>query len=159
MAKSLQVKLIQSLRKHLKSGYYENTDEVLMIIGAVEQGKIRVIKEEDHLDFDDCHGDIFCPVTNHDICPNKLKREETNAKARFRRVGGAFTFASEFWNGREWDDMLSYPKSDCSIGGFVGDDFFGSGYEWQVMQEALDYYNKQEFDKDGKLIDKYDHTA
>jgi hypothetical protein len=104
----------------------------------------------------DLKGDAFNPEVNPDIPADQLKREERSFEARIRR-SGAWVMISEYWTGRYWErhgDMM-----DNIIGGFVGHDFFGSGYELQVMQSALDGYNSQELDNAGFVIDPFRKAA
>ena len=136
----LDKKVIKSLKAQLASGYKHDDSGVEAIIQAVRLGKIRITRERDLINMYDLKGDAFNPEVNPDIPADQLKREERSFEARIRR-SGAWVMISEYWTGRYWErhgDMM-----DNIIGGFVGHDFFGSGYELQVMQSALDGYNSQ----------------
>lgn len=141
-------KVISSLKSHLKTGYENQPSLVADIENAVCMGKIRLTRTDDVCaTFYDLAGDCFNPEVNPAIDPALLKREESAFKARVRN-SGAWEYTSEYWDGRKW--CLS-----DSIGGFVGWDFMGSGYELQVMQSALNEYNAQRLDVAGFVIDPY----
>jgi len=150
---TLNAKLIKSLNAHLESGYEKDKALVNRIIDAVKVGKISIGRDEDdHCSFDDLAGDCFNPDVNPDIDPAKLKREENTYKAKIRRYG-VWTYQSSYWTGRSWEDSDYLEHS--AICGFVGSDFFGSGYEVQIMEEALDAYNRQQLDADGFVVDPF----
>ncbi|MDA0145961.1 hypothetical protein OCT63_17180 [Vibrio sp. RW] len=142
---------IKSLAKQLDQSTKLDVEGCEALAIAVLQGKIKV---EAHSDtfwrYEDLAGDVFCPKVNHDRCPEQLKREERNFKARIRRAGVFFVEAS-YWTGREWESQTGI--QDNVICGFVGNDFIGSGYEFQMLQSALDAYNAQSLDGDGFVID------
>ena len=74
--------------------------------------------------FADTAGDCFNP----DICDmpaDELKRQERNARARFNRLG-CFGFSLQV-KGLDTE----------SIWGFVGDDFYGSGYDSDFYYSAI----------------------
>lgn len=144
-------KVIKSLKKHLGTGYETNAELVGRIEAAIRLGKIKLTRSEDDCSFAELAGDIFTPEVHDNIEPAKLKREEKAYKARIRNSGQWF-YQSWYWDGRSWN------RSD-SIGGFVGWDFMGSGYELQVMDEALTEYNQQPLDAAGFVIDPYRTAA
>jgi len=149
----LNEKLVKSLNAHLESGYEKDKVQVNRIIDAIKNGKISIGRDEDdHCSFDDLAGDCFNPDANPDIDPAKLKREENAYKAKIRR-SGVWGYRSSYWTGRSWEDSEGLEHS--AICGFVGFEFFGSGYELQVMEEALDAYNRQQLDADGFVIDPF----
>lgn len=115
---------------------------------AVLLGKIRLGKVKDDIhSIDDLMGDCFDPILNTDIPPGQLKKDKS---AFLRRVSAqsVWAFYVEYWDGREWH------QSDM-CGGFVGNDFFGSGYEVGFANEAFTAYQAQTLDADGYVIDVY----
>ena len=144
----LSGKLIKSL-----SGGYENNEEVEAIISAVSLGKIMLSKTEDScIRYEDLAGDIFNSKVNNDIPAAQLKKEEKAFKARISR-SGTWVMSASYWTGREWECLTGI--DDNMIGGFIGYDFFGSGYELQIMGSALEAYNKQILDSNGFVVDPY----
>ena len=147
MISKLDIKTITTIQKQLKDGFITDDKSVNDIINAMMVGKIRITKLSDDISsFDDLAGDIFNEDINSDIAPLLLRRQ----KARFKRRindSGVWTMMSEFWNGREWENLVGI--DDNSISGFVGNDFFGSFYELQLMQAALEAYNSQLLDDQG----------
>ena len=89
-------------------------------------GIAAITKETDEFyAFADHKGDTFCPVTNPDIDSDELKRQERRERARFNRQGVHF-------------HTLVVDGFDCdSIGGFVGNDFYGSGYDYDFYNDAI----------------------
>jgi hypothetical protein len=145
-------KVIKSLKSHLKTGYEADAQRVNALEIAIRQGKISLGRSIDDLaSFADLAGDVFDPEVNDNIDAAQLKREEKAFKARINR-SGSWVFESSFWTGREWE------YADV-IGGFVGWDFIGSGYEAQVLEAALDAYNKQDLDAEGFVIDPFRNAA
>ncbi len=129
---------IDSLNEHLKTGYHKEKERVEKVIAAINQGKIRVSKElDEHYDYD------YSPFS---------AAETKKIKARVASEG-VHTVVSEYWTGREWESMIGI--EDNSIGGFIGSDFNGSGYELQLLEAALEAYNKQPLDETGFVIDPY----
>lgn len=119
---------------------------------AVRQGQIRLARfRDDDATFEELAGDCFNPAVNDSIPVAQLKREEINFKARIRR-SGTWLYQSQFWTGREWE------AADV-MGGFVGWDFMGSGYEAQLMAAALESYQGQPLDAAGFAIDPYLRAA
>jgi len=153
----LDKKVIQSMKKHLETGYYTDKTKVNEVIQAIELGKISLTRmEDDHSTFSDLAGDCFNPEINTDMRPCDLKRQENNFRSRISK-SGVWTMIAQYWTGREWEWLEGVNHN--TISGFVGNDFFGSGYEWQVMEAAMDAYNKQDLDKDGFVIDPYQRAA
>jgi hypothetical protein len=142
---------VKSLAKQLDLSTQLDVKGCETLAKAVLQGKIKVEAHNDTFwRYEDLAGDVFCPKVNSDVCPKQLKREERNFKARIRRAGVFFVEAS-YWTGREWESHAGI--QDNVICGFVGNDFIGSGYEFQMLQAALDAYNAQRLDDDGFVID------
>jgi len=140
-------KIIKALNEHVETGYRQ-AGLIDPILAAVARHKIRVRKvADDYYTFDDHKGDCFDPTINTDIDPKALKRQERNERARFNRQGAFYSIA-EYWTGRTW------VETDL-IGGFVGDDFIGSGYEYDLLSSAIEAYNQQDLDEAGYVIDPY----
>ena len=145
-------RVIDSLKKHLTTGYEKDREAIEGIEHALRQGKIRLVRfNDDTASFEDLAGDCFNPEVNEGIPAEQLKREEVNFKTRIRRAG-KWAYQSQMWTGRDW------VVSD-TIGGFVGWDFMGSGYELQVMQEALEAYHQQLLNAEGFVVDPYLRAA
>lgn len=142
---TLDKKAIKAIVEHVKTGYYSSC--YLTILG-IKQGKIRLRATEDnYYCIKSILGDLFSPYENPEICPKLLLKQEKAYKAKVYR-NKVWTMYGEYWTGREW--------IECdSIGGFVGNDFFGSGYEMQVLGQALDNYNSQQLDRAGYVIDPF----
>ena len=83
LVNALSKMAVKSLCKQLDNGAQMDAEGCKTLAKAVMQGKIKV---EAHSDtfwrYEDLTGDVFCPQVNNDICPEKLKREERNFKAR-----------------------------------------------------------------------------
>ena len=113
---------IESLRELWKSnGGYEGMFTVIE-----RDGLAYIAKEEDaYYTFADHAGDCFDPTVNTDIDPEELKRQERRERARMSRQGA-------------WYHTLHVDgvEGDC-IGGFVGNDFYGSGYDTDFYAEAV----------------------
>ena len=111
---------------------------------AVKQGKIRIDREvDDFCSISDIMGDIFGE--------DHQSPEHHKEKAQFKRRiynQKIWIYSVSFWNGREWVD------SDC-IGGFIGFDFFGSNYDVDLAEMALEAYEGQDLDDQGFVIDPY----
>lgn len=144
---TLNENCIASLQKQLAEGYNKDQKLTDAICSAMKLGKIRVFAVQDNdaseSDFSD-HLDTCTP----------------SQKAKFReRIEdeGIWTIEAHYWNGREWEDMLGMTCNTIST--MVGMDFCGSGYELQIMEEALEAYNKQDLDADGFVIDPYKNLA
>ena len=80
---------------------------------------------DDMLSFGDTVGDTYDPNTNNDILPSVLKQQENRARARFNKQG---TFYHQL--------VVLGNEKDC-IGGFVGNDFYGSDYDNEFYCQAL----------------------
>lgn len=145
-------KVIASLQKHVVSGYKRNLQVVNHIETAIREGKIQLRRSaDDYASFDDLAGEVFNPGVNPSIEPERLKLEAKKFRTRIRNAG-VWVFQSFYWTGREW-------ISSDAIGGFVGWDFIGSGYELQVLESALNDYNKQALDVEGFVIDPFRAVA
>ena len=152
----LDKKAIKSLETHLKTGYEKDELKVRAIIQAIKLGKIGIKREQDdYATFENCCGDIFKPEVNTDIEPSELKRQERNLRKRFNNAG-CWTMVTRYWTGRGWEESEGLTKN--VIGGFVGYDFFGSGYEMQMFEDALEAYNRQELDEDGFVFDPFKYA-
>lgn len=84
-------------------------------------------KEDNFYTFADHEGDCFDPSVNSDISPEELKRQRKRERARFNRQG--------VW----YHTLVVLHEERDSIGGFVGDDFYCSGYDTDFYNQAFDY--------------------
>lgn len=80
--------------------------------------------DEDFL-FSDYEGDVYSHEANPDIPKEELQRQRKNEYARFKRQG-VFT--------RELFVLGDSLELSC---GFIGDDFYGSGYDTDFYNTAL----------------------
>lgn len=150
---SLDKRVINSLKTHVSSGCETDEVRVNRVIKAIKTGKISVSRERDeYASFSDLCGDVFNPEVNKDIPPAELKRQERVYRRRFNRTG-CWVMVARYWTGRYWEDQKGLV--DNSIGGFVGYDFFGSGYELQMLEGALAAYERQDLDERGFVRDPF----
>ena len=94
-------------------------------------GLARIDKVEDEFTtFEDISGDSYNPEVNNNIEPALLKSQEIAALRRFNKQG-AFGY------------ILSVEDKELSsIWGFVGNDFYGSGYDSEYYCEAIEQITK-----------------
>ena len=86
-----------------------------------------ITKEKDEFyQFSDHAGDCYCPIANPDIDAGELKKQERRERARFNRQGVYF------------HTLVVAGQDIDSIGGFVGDDFYGSGYDQDFYFSAIE---------------------
>lgn len=89
---------------------------------------------DDYVNFEYLEGDMFCPVTNSNIDPVQLKKEKAAYRRKVKKEG-VWVMKLELHE-LEGNDNPDY------IGGFVGDDFYGSGYDtdWytRIIASACD---------------------
>jgi hypothetical protein len=104
-------------------------------------GLVRLEREPDDQSFDDLFGDCYVREVNTDINPNVLAKQRKGAERRLE-LEGQWVICAQFNTGwREpntqviWGDEW---ETDECIGGFVGEDFWGSGYEEDLRLAALD---------------------
>jgi len=90
------------------------------------------IEPDDIVDMDDLKGDCFNPKYVDHISPNRLKRQEKEFEQRVYDEG-------------VWGIVARVKCEHCgkwhvaaSVWGFVGSDVEGSGYDIDIMSEALD---------------------
>jgi len=100
-----------------------------------DAGYVYIDRQDDDLGIDDLFGDCFDPNVNSDINPNVLKKQRAAAIDRASREGLWIMVAKAKKDDSNYD---GWEETD-SIGGFVGDDFYGSGYEEQMYLSAMDY--------------------
>lgn len=148
----LDKKVIASLKRHCETGVQTDFAKIQMLCQAVEKGKISIsrVPDEDST-FDNLIGDYMVGET-----PQVIGRRRASFN-RSVREHGVWTMVSRYWNGREWEDLVGI--EDNSISGLVGHDFFGSNYEAQLMEAALDAYNAQDLDDDGFVVDPFRRVA
>lgn len=89
-------------------------------------GLVNINKEKDfYHTFEEYKGDSFCPIVNSDIEPSELKKQERKERTRFNK--GVFYFY-----------LIINGNISDSIGGFIGNDFYGSGYDTDFYSTAID---------------------
>jgi hypothetical protein len=96
---------------------------------------VRLEREPDDQSFDDLHGDCYVREVNTDINPNVLNKQRMEAEQRLEDEGQWVIIAQ--FNAFNDDGTPEWHTAD-TIGGFVGEDFFGSGYEEDLRLAALD---------------------
>lgn len=83
-------------------------------------------ESDDCYNFGDLCGDSYCPIANPSIDPDLLKKQRRAFQARVRNQGVWFY------------DLIVLGERADSIGGFVGNDFYGSGYDTDFYNNAWD---------------------
>ncbi|MDC8832828.1 hypothetical protein [Alteromonas gilva] len=112
----------EALKRYLEMGAQE-----AMFERIEADGLARITKElDEYFTFADHAGDIYNPECNPDIPKDELKKQERRERARFNRQG--VHYHSLFVMGVQED----------SIAGFVGNDFYGSGYESDFYRTAVE---------------------
>lgn len=113
-------------RNEAEIQYKSLASEFAVFYQLKEDGLASISKEEDnYYTFSDHAGDCYDPIVNDGIPAADLKRQERNERARFNRQG-------------VWFHSLTVLGKDLdSIGGFVGNDFYGSGYDHDFYQTAI----------------------
>ncbi len=103
------------------------TSKAKGIFQQLEKDGIATITREadQYYTFADHAGDMFNPDINDDIDPEELKTQRLRELGRFNRSG--VWYHTLFVLGEEID----------TIGGFVGKDFYGSGYDSDFYASAL----------------------
>lgn len=109
---------------------WKHNGSVHGIFTVLEQdGLAHIEKHRDEFyTFADHAGDCFDPEVNSDIAPAELKRREKRERARFNRHG-------------VWYHVLTVLGGEVEhgcIGGFVHRDFWGSGYDTEFYEMALE---------------------
>lgn len=159
MLNELNIKLIKAIETHMATGYYmlNQHKDCNEVIEAIKVGKIRLtLVRDDDYDIDDLCGDCFDPIVNCDVSKNVLSRQRNSFLRRVREQG-VHCAVSEYWTGRDWESFEGVEHN--VIGGFVGQDVLGSGYELQLMEAALTAYFAQLLDADGYVVDPFKLTA
>lgn len=102
-----------------------------------DHGFVRLSEDPDDLGLEDLFGDCYDPEVNSDINPNVLEKQRKAAERRLE-IEGLWYVESVYRDaaGDGWHDA-------DGIGGFIGNDFYGSGYEIGLWREALDGYAEQ----------------
>ena len=100
-----------------------------------DAGYVYIDRRDDDLPAYEVFGDCFDPNVNSDINPNVLKKQHAEALDRVNCEGQWIMVAKAKKDDGNYD---GWEETD-SIGGFVGDDFYGSGYEEQMYLSAMDY--------------------
>ena len=95
-----------------------------------ESPRVRIVAEPDDCQsLDDLLGDTYSAKCNPEIKQEILERERQAEIDRINQDGVWFMVA-EYWDGNEWEHA-------DSIGGFIGRDFAGSGYDTDLKAEAM----------------------
>jgi hypothetical protein len=104
-------------------------------------GLVDIEKEsEEFLSIDDLLGDIFDPVLNSDIKPEILEREKRAELDRIDRNGvwGHIAHGRRLIIGTGGELLPGEWIETEACWGFVGDDFWGSGYDIDFMDSTVD---------------------
>lgn len=121
----LDSQLTLNLPKYVRTGIWYAVFKLLE-----QDGFLRLDKEADkYSTFEDHCGDTFCPKANPDIDKAELKRQKARERARFNRKGC-------------WGHILTYLPTDTELEacwGFVGDDFYGSGYDTDFYRSGVSH--------------------
>ena len=97
--------------------------------------RLRIVPDE-HADMDDLKGDCFNRKVNPDVQESRMQREENDFEERVRS-DGVWGIVGEYWDGSNWQHA-------DSVWGFVGDAWRNSGYDFDIMQSALNEGKKLE---------------
>lgn len=111
----------------LAPSWKENAITLATFEQLKRDGIARIEKIADEFyNFDDLCGDAFNPEVNDDIDPAQLRKEKAAFKQRVKRSG-------------VWIMELLVNGESCgSICGFVGNDFYGSGYDTDFYNTAIE---------------------
>lgn len=94
-------------------------------------GLAAISKEsDDYCNIDDLLGDYFNPDVNSDIDPDALEEQK---QARMGRIN---------YEGVYFHQLTVMGEPEDSICGFVGDDFYGSGYDSDFYSAAYELIEK-----------------
>ncbi|MEN6534494.1 MAG: hypothetical protein ABFD89_12575 [Bryobacteraceae bacterium] len=105
---------------------------------AEDAGLVRLrVEPDESTDLDNLLGDVFNPEANPDIDPKRLEQEKQHEIDRINRDG-------------VWGVIGEYKAAVCpacgrggnwehadSCWGFIGNDWEGSGYDLDIMEETL----------------------
>ena len=109
----------------LKGQWADNSELKALFDVFQKDGLASISKESDSFcSMGDLKGDSFEPDL-HDIDPKELKRQERNFEQRVYR------------NGVHFHQLTVMDNELDSIGGFVANDFYGSGYDSEFYNQAL----------------------
>ncbi len=126
VAKSEAIRIKADYKKILNK-----TNKVLAMNQAIfnqlkRDGLVTIIKEaDDFYTFEDHAGDCYCPIAHDYIDPKVLKKQKRKERARTERLG-FFVMVL-----KANDHIID------SIGGFCGNDFYGSGYDYEFYETAI----------------------
>jgi len=143
--KQIQVNMLISIKKsiaaannrphkmhtHTIESYPESFDDRAAQFAMFEQlktdGLVDILKERDEcMSPKDLHGDMFCPTTNPDTPEKQLMLERKRHDARCYKQG--IHVMTLVVIGDEID----------SVGGFIGNDFYNSGYDTDFYRDAIE---------------------
>lgn len=96
------------------------------------EGKVRIEIFPSDMAFEDLEGDTYNPQTNPDIPEAQLAAER---KAEIERVNqeGVWFISAQYLTAQGW-------KTADSCGGFIGEDWEGSGYDVDMMHAAIEAF-------------------
>jgi hypothetical protein len=113
--------------------HFQRSAEIRWALDRFKEQRLVAIHENpDDLSFDDLHGDTFDVTIDHGINVNVVRKQRAEAMDRLEQEG-QWAMEAVFRDPGEdgW-------HSADSIGGFVGEDFWGSGYEDDLRIAALE---------------------
>ena len=96
------------------------------------------------ISLDDLLGDIYTPSCHPEI-PEKILAREKQAEIDRINRDGVWGFSGEYWHRGEWHQV-----DICS--GFIGDDWRGSGYDYDIMGATLDAFRAAQ-DQDARDLE------
>lgn len=112
-------------------------DQIGLAQTMVALGMLRIVQVQDeHTSFEDICGDMYSKEANPEIDPDVLKQEKAAYRRRVNKVG-------------VFDVLVQARTLPCAdwvnvetLGGNVGMDFVGSGYDSDFMHAGLDWLVK-----------------
>lgn len=124
---SIEISKESSCKPNANIGELKPAAKIKAIFSILESdGLVEIIKERDEtFSFADHAGESFSHEANPDLNPINLKKDEKRERARFNRLGAFFY------------TLVVMGEDIDSIGGFVGNDFYGSGYDKDFYSKAI----------------------
>lgn len=112
---------------------------VMLVWDVLEDSSLVAVEHSpDDLSFEDLFGDAYDLEIDHGINPNVVKKQRQEAIDRLETEGQ--WVVETFYNAGEWDGgALSGLRAVADVcGGFVGNDWEGSGYDTDMKRTAID---------------------
>lgn len=125
----------QALKRALTFAAWERLGGYIWNHGALDSGvntqtaTVRLVVSDDPEGYDASYIDDCADVRE---CERVKIKDDIKKRIDF---SGVVIVCAEWWNGAEWEHSDSY-------GGFIGNEWQGSGYDINLMQTAMDDYNK-----------------